>query len=387
MPSFEGFSYFLQIVREHLSLQFSEQRKPELILFGSAVPEALVRASGAPARYILGGSFSAAAWSDDAVPRDADPISRSSLGYLLHESTALTDHALILIPMINDNNRKIAYLLKASGKKVHTIEIPPVNDRFAAEKWSRQLDSCAEAIEKHTGKRISLSARQNASRDISHTRKQLRHFVRLCGRHPEQISGVWRMFILFSYYCAENLMEWSQRLEEITAWLEGCPVTKTVPAHNRILLLGSPIYFPNYKLPFLIQDVGLQVNAVQDYTTQGLLARYASDPLNVSDADRVFIEHDCSPSHPRNTALSQAVSRLTARVPVDGVVCHVLKGQIEYDFEAERLESLFAQAGLPVIRLETDYHHQDIEQLRLRLEAFQEVLGQNHYRRKEAFAV
>ena len=59
---------------------------------------------------------------------------------------------------------------------------------------------------------------------------------------------------------------------------------------------------------------------------------------------------------------------------------HVLKGQIEYDFELEQLEQLFDKQGIPVFRLETDYQYQDVEQLRIRMEAFSEMLTQNRYR-------
>ena len=65
---------------------------------------------------------------------------------------------------------------------------------------------------------------------------------------------------------------------------------------------------------------------------------------------------------------------------IEGVVYHVLKGQIEQDFELERYETLFSNYGIPVFRLETDYQYQDIEQLRIRLEAFSEMLTQNRYK-------
>ena len=41
---------------------------------------------------------------------------------------------------------------------------------------------------------------------------------------------------------------------------------------------------------------------------------------------------------------------------------------------------------VPVFRLETDYNYQDVEQLRIRLEAFSEVLQQKKYG-KEALAI
>jgi benzoyl-CoA reductase/2-hydroxyglutaryl-CoA dehydratase subunit BcrC/BadD/HgdB len=59
----------------------------------------------------------------------------------------------------------------------------------------------------------------------------------------------------------------------------------------------------------------------------------------------------------------------------------VLKGQIEYDFELERLESQCEQRNIPVFRLETDYNQQDVEQLRIRMEAFSEMLRQRQYQK------
>ena len=60
----------------------------------------------------------------------------------------------------------------------------------------------------------------------------------------------------------------------------------------------------------------------------------------------------------------------------DGIVCHILKGQIEYDFELPYIEKASEEAGIPVFRLETDYQYQDMEQLRIRMEAFGEMLTQ-----------
>lgn len=74
---------------------------------------------------------------------------------------------------------------------------------------------------------------------------------------------------------------------------------------------------------------------------------------------------------------------------MNGVVYHVLKGQIEYDFELERFESLFSEHDLPMVRLETDYNAQDIEPLRLRVEAFAEIIRHRSTRdaKKEGIAL
>ena len=82
----------------------------------------------------------------------------------------------------------------------------------------------------------------------------------------------------------------------------------------------------------------------------------------------------------RNDELYRFVSWLVQKRDIEGVVYNVLKGQIDKDFELERFETLFAEYGIPVFRLETDYQYQDIEQLRIRLEAFSEMLTQNRFK-------
>ena len=59
---------------------------------------------------------------------------------------------------------------------------------------------------------------------------------------------------------------------------------------------------------------------------------------------------------------------------VDGIVYQVLKGCILYDFELNRIEKAMKELEIPVVRIETDYNQEDIEQLRTRIEAFLEVL-------------
>ena len=79
-----------------------------------------------------------------------------------------------------------------------------------------------------------------------------------------------------------------------------------------------------------------------------------------------------------NRGLLAAVKTRMEKQRVDGIVYHVLKGQIEYDFELPRVEALASFLGVPVFRLETDYQQQDVEQLRIRMEAFCEMLRQRN---------
>jgi benzoyl-CoA reductase/2-hydroxyglutaryl-CoA dehydratase subunit BcrC/BadD/HgdB len=59
---------------------------------------------------------------------------------------------------------------------------------------------------------------------------------------------------------------------------------------------------------------------------------------------------------------------------VEGVIYHILKGCHPYDVETKIIEQLMEKKGIPMLKIETDYSPQDVEQLRTRIEAFQETL-------------
>ena len=74
---------------------------------------------------------------------------------------------------------------------------------------------------------------------------------------------------------------------------------------------------------------------------------------------------------------SQRIYRLRQMVRdyrVEGVIYHVLRGCLVYDYEYRLVEEELEGMGIPVIRLESDYTDQDVEQLRIRSEAFVETI-------------
>jgi benzoyl-CoA reductase/2-hydroxyglutaryl-CoA dehydratase subunit BcrC/BadD/HgdB len=93
----------------------------------------------------------------------------------------------------------------------------------------------------------------------------------------------------------------------------------------------------------------------------------------VALASRYLMPCTCpsfAPNEDRLFRLRQAV----ADFRIEGVLYHVLKGCVIYDFELLRVEALMAELGVPVLRIETDYNPEDIEQLRTRVEAFVEMI-------------
>lgn len=374
MPAYEELQYFGECVRNHYIIDF-ERNCSDIIVIGSGIPEELVLVSGRMPYWILGGSRASSMWSDDVVPRDTDPVSRSGLGYLL---SGFAQNALILVPLVSDSTRKLAYILKSRGYKVQTCNFPPVKDAQSYPEWRRQYEACRDAISLHLKRPMTNRTLRKSQLQILTAKKQIQAFR---NASKDKLSGVVRMFVLGSYYCAEELSEWCFRLHSLTERLQREEKIQNAEKGN-VLLLGSPIYFPNYKIPFLIEEAGLTLCDQIDYTTLSMQEYSGAEDLSGENAADVFYENDASPAYVKNDALYERVAKLFTEKKIDGVVYHVLKGQIEYDFELERFEELFEKLGTPVFRLETDYNYQDIEQLRVRMEAFSEILNQRRYRKE-----
>lgn len=85
-------------------------------------------------------------WVDDIVPRDTDPVSRSGLGYAV---SGFAEKSLVLVPLVSDSTRKLAYILKSMGFKVHTFHFPTIKDAQAFLEWNRQYEACRKAVALH----------------------------------------------------------------------------------------------------------------------------------------------------------------------------------------------------------------------------------------------
>ena len=147
MPAYKELRFFVKCVINHYLTDF-EKNNSDIVVIGSNIPEELVLVSGKMPYWILGGSRVSSMWADDIVPRDTDPVSRSGLGSIV---SGFAENALILIPLVNDSTRKLAYILKSKGLKVHTFHFPPVKGAQTVLEWRRQYEACREAVAKSIG--------------------------------------------------------------------------------------------------------------------------------------------------------------------------------------------------------------------------------------------
>ena len=374
--------WFLREMRQHFSAERLQSVRPDVIVLGEDIPQELVWACSRNPWFILGGSLETTHWSDALVPRDADPISRSALGWLLNDEFKLAENALVVMALSSDHRRKLAGLLRSKGVRVAAADMPP---QFIGESyrnaWASEMLRLTEEISAATRVRLTSRCLNGTIREKHRMQCAAGNFKTAVLNAPGCMSSMLRDMILESAWYTENRREWTTHLQQLTgrviAWSR--LYCRQPDPRPWVLLAGSPVVFPNEKLPGLIEASGLYLAARADAvalqadmpcvagrTVDGILRQMAKSRL----------PHEVSGAWISNTGLLSAVHNRLEKLPIDGIVYHVLKGQVEYDFELPNIERMAAEYGLPVIRLETDYQHQDVEQLRIRLEAFSEMLRQ-----------
>ena len=380
-----GFSEANGFLREtalHYSAEHLTAAKPDVIVLGEDIPQELVWACSKNPWFILGGSLETTRWSDSLVPRDADPVSRSALGWLLNDQFHLAENALVVLALSSDNRRKLAGLLRRHGVQTAAVDMPPRYDTESYQKaWVEGMLRLTEEISAHTRVRLTSRRLNEAIREKHQMQRAIANFKSAVLQAPGCMSPMLREIILESAWFTDHRWEWANRLRQLTgqaaAWSR-CHYQQPDP-RPWVLLAGSPVIFPNEKLPELLEASGLyladradtvalqgDMPCVTGRTTRSILRRMAASRL----------PREASGAWVCNTGLFSAVHDRLEKLPIDGIVYHVLKGQVEYDFELPKIEQLASDYGLPVIRLETDYQQQDVEQLRIRLEAFSEMLRQ-----------
>lgn len=365
--------YFLQLMKQYYSPEVLLEAKPKVIVFGTDFPLEIVHSLiGEPPYWIIGGNNIFTAVSDEDVPRDTDPVTRAALGQLLAMEQA-KESALVIVPCSSDAQRKTAYFLQKQGWKVVTVWIPAVKDEATHKGFLSECEHTIRTVCRHVGKRYSVFAMNRSAQYMNTIRSSIHAFLEAARKNEQKMPGNLRMAVLDSFFMASDLDEWHTQLKKLTLSLGAGPEFDG----PRVLVIGSPIYYPNFKIPFLLMDAGVEICGNIDSRSGQYEDVFEHEPKKgMAALAHYYFEHDSSSAFVWNQELMKAIRHYVEETNPDGIIWHVLKGQIEYDFELNRCEAYFEEMDLPVIRLETDYQYQDVEQLRIRIEAFSELLMQ-----------
>lgn len=346
------------------------------------VPPELVYAHGAMPVKLCSGSYTAFSIGDDHAPRDACPLVKAVMGAETIDALPVYQNcSLMAVPVTCDCKKKLAGWL-SQRRPTATLYVPSNRERDESlEQFVRTLYGLSDQLAAVTGVPLRYEGLEYGCRVMADAQRELSRFIALRRRYPTVLRGSFAMAVMnaMSYTWAPR---WTRQLRALNDELEQRAkageraVRDNIP---RILLTGSPVAFPNFKLPLLIEEMGGLLAA--DETCMGERGLYDPPALVDRSVDGILralanrATRPCTcPSFTDNRRRLYRVRQLIEDYQIQGVIYHVLRGCLVYDYEYQRMEEELEKLGIPVIRIETDYNEEDVEQLRIRVEAFLELI-------------
>ncbi|OON99055.1 MAG: benzoyl-CoA reductase, partial [Epulopiscium sp. Nele67-Bin004] len=263
---------------------FEETDKSYIGTYCVMIPDEIIYALGYIPLRLCAGHQIPALIGDEMIPRDACPVIKSSVGF--HNMQVLPMYnqcELAIMPMTCEAKRKSSEVL-AKTIPVIPVPIPMSKSNSAFEQTVATLMGLIKTIEIQTGEKLSRKRLKEACLNINAAQKQAYLLQeKLYSKNP-QIRGSEVMYAINSF-CYADPEEWEEATKELIAQIEDREATATERKRQkpRVFIAGSPISFPNYKVPLLIEELGAQI--VGDESC--LSGRLMYDPVVPNDYSTV----------------------------------------------------------------------------------------------------
>ncbi|MDR0524971.1 MAG: 2-hydroxyacyl-CoA dehydratase family protein [Spirochaetaceae bacterium] len=367
------YHYFLDLLERGVSAGALFQRtgKPVVNLLCIQTPLELIHAAGFLPFKQFSGSYSGASFAG-GLPALMCPMLQSLLGLMtMRAEDAL---GIWVLPTTCDWIVKFPEMLSMKGAvpKIHWVELPHLKETERGETlWREEVFRFKTFLETESGRKI----RREALRESVLAYNRAADALSLLEEHRSagRVPFIWFLAVTNSFFL-DSPEHWTDAVLALVKTLDSKgEAGKTASA--RVFLAGSPIFFPGWKLPRLLEEAGLYVCG-DDLCSSG---RIFPGRVDLSDESLWGItaalaeryHHGClcptfaDNDRRRNSIFSQKTK---------AVIYHILKGCHPCDIESYTLENALKARGYRFIRLETGYTAEDSRNLLTRLEAFKQSL-------------
>lgn len=344
------------------------------------VPEEIVLAAGGILVGLCAGAEIGQEAAGRVLPRSTCALIKSFMGFKLARLCPFFESCDLVVGETTCDGKKKAYEILGEHVPMHVMELPQMKEGRDRMLWRSEVLRLLARIEEMTGQAVTPERLASPIRTVNDRRRVLRHLDRLRAAIPTPISGRDALLVnQISFY--DDPVRFTAKIGELCDELEQ-RVRKgegVVPEGTpRLLLSGCPMAVPNWKLPFVLESSGAVVVAEESCIgTRNTRDLVSEDGLTLDEhIDRIvdrYLKIDCACFTP-NTERVEHVLEMARTLEVDGVVHYTLQFCQPYAIESFKIERALRDAGIPLLKIETDYGMEDVEILKNRVQAFVEML-------------
>lgn len=379
----EGMNYFNFVVSEVHGLRVEElnNHKKEggkvLGTFCVFVPDEVILAAKAISVGLCAGSQF---WVEDGerlLPRNMCPLIKAAVGAKVSGTCPYFQSCDMIVGETTCDGKKKAWEILDEYVPVHVMDLPQMKRNKDYNMWMDEIKIFIEKVEELTGNKITAENLKKAIILVNKKRSALKRLYDFRKLTPSPISGKDALLIsqIAFYDDPERFINQvnalCDELEERVKFLKS-------EGKKRIMITGTPMALPNWKLHDIIENLPAEVVVEETCTgTRYFENEVSEEGENIEDliknlADR-YLNINCACFTP-NTGRVDDIKRYAEEYKVDGIIYSNLSFCHTYAIEYNSVEKALKEAGIPIMNIETDYSTEDVGQIKTRIEAFLEML-------------
>lgn len=382
----EGMNYYNFVVSEIHGLRIQEladhRAKGGKVLgsFCVFVPDEITFAAGAIGVGLCGGSEFWVPDGEKDLPRNMCPLIKASVGAKTSGTCPYFQSVDLLVGETTCDGKKKAWEILEEYIPMHVMDLPQMKRESDKLHWMDEIKIFKEKVEALTDTEITKEKLEEAIKLINRKRGALQRLYNTRKADKLPISGKDALLITqIAFY--DDPERFIQKTEELCDELEA-RIKKGVSVFKegtpKILVTGTPMAVPNWKLHHLIETSGGAVVCEETCTGTKYFERLVNEKEETMDdqikalADR-YLGINCACFTPNEGRIDDII-RLYKEHKAEGVIYYSLPFCHTYAIEYKRVKEALDKEGIPVMMIESDYSLQDAGQIKTRLEAFFEVL-------------
>ncbi len=339
-------------------------------------PTEMAVAAGAIPLPLCGTRNDPIAAAEEILPRNLCPLIKSSFGFAVSDTCPFFRFSDIIIGDTTCDGKKKMFELLSRYKATHVLQLPQNQDpETALPLWRTELDRYKSIIEETTRAAITEDGLRAAILLMNRERAARKALMDVNQLKPSPLPGSRLLEILFKVGFLADKEKGISLMEEIAAIAgKGELGTEDQKNGKRILITGVPVGVGSDKVVKIVEQAGGAVVAFENCSgyKQAFTVDTEKDPMDALAEQ--YLSTPCSVMSP-NTGRFDLLGEMIRDFSADGVIDLTWQACHTYNVEAFCIDEFIRETfGLPTLHLETDYAESDTEQLRVRIEAYLEML-------------
>ncbi len=340
-------------------------------------PTEMAVAAGAIALPLCGTRNDPISSAEEILPRNLCPLIKSSFGFATTASCPFFQASDMIIGDTTCDGKKKMFELLSRYKPTHVLQLPQSQDAaMALSLWRAELDRFKRIVEKQTGVKITEKRLRAAIGLMNRERAARKALMDVNRKKPAPLCGSQLLEILFKVGFLVDKEKGISLMEAVAVQAETGAFGLENPANSRkrILLTGVPVGMGSEKVVKIVEQSGADVVAFENCSgyKQAFVVDEGKAPMQA--LAQQYLATPCSVMSP-NTGRFELLKEMIEAFRADGVIDLTWQACHTYNVEAYQVnEFVDENFGIPTLHLETDYSESDTEQIRVRIEAYLEML-------------